>query len=164
MTRKHSPHQRHQGQSLIETLFVLFVMAVMCGVAASSMLWVQRKIQIQTAAEDLLNTVLTARTEALRRETRVTVCGANLVRAMRQGNCHCWRLSTYLATRLVDVCGRQQQRRLGFWRGTVATTQIAVNGHFCHWQQHSQPLHFIWRQWPQPHFEWRISGGHAHGV
>ena len=76
MTRKHSPHQRHQGQSLIETLFVLFVMAVMCVVAASSMLWVQRKIQIQTAAEDLQNTVLTARTEALRRETRVTVCVA----------------------------------------------------------------------------------------
>lgn len=76
MTHKQAPHQGHQGQSLIETLFVLFVMAVMCGVAASSMLWVQRKIQIQTAAEDLLNTVLTARTEALRREKRVTVCVA----------------------------------------------------------------------------------------
>lgn len=65
-----------QGQSLIETLFVLFVLAVMCGVTASSMLWMQRKIQIQTAAEDLLNAVLTARTEALRREKRVTLCVA----------------------------------------------------------------------------------------
>lgn len=69
-------HHPHQGQSLMETLFVLFLFAVMCGVAASSMLWVQRKIQMQVAAEDLLNAVLTARTEALRREKRVTLCVA----------------------------------------------------------------------------------------
>jgi type IV fimbrial biogenesis protein FimT len=61
---------------LIETLFVLLLLALFCVVAASSLRWVQRKIQIQAAAEDLLNTVLTARTEALRREKRVTVCVA----------------------------------------------------------------------------------------
>ena len=71
--------QNQHGQSLIETLFVLFVLAVMCGVVASSMRWVQHKIQIQTAAEDMLNAVLTARTEALRREKRVTLCVAELL-------------------------------------------------------------------------------------
>ena len=60
----------------METIFVLLVLAVMCGVLASSMRWVQQKIKIQTAAEDMLNAVLTARTEALRRENRVSLCVA----------------------------------------------------------------------------------------
>jgi type IV fimbrial biogenesis protein FimT len=76
MQSKKSAHPKQQGQSLVETLFVMFVLAVMCGVVASSMRWMQQKIQIQTAAEDLLNAVLTARTEALRREKRVTLCVA----------------------------------------------------------------------------------------
>jgi len=62
------------GQSLLETLFVLLLLAIMCGIAASSMRWMQKKIQIQAAAQDMLNAVLTARTEALRRERRVTLC------------------------------------------------------------------------------------------
>lgn len=60
----------------METIFVLLVLAVMCGVLASSMRWVQQKIKIQIAAEDMLNAVLTARTEALRRENRVSLCVA----------------------------------------------------------------------------------------
>ncbi len=64
------------GQSFLETLFVLFLLALMCGMAASSMRFVQTKIQIQTAAQDMLNAVLTARTEALRLERRVTLCVA----------------------------------------------------------------------------------------
>jgi type IV fimbrial biogenesis protein FimT len=76
MPSKKPAFKNQNGQSLIETLFVLFVLAVVCGVVASSMRWVQYKIQIQTAAEDMLNAVLTARTEALRREKRVTLCVA----------------------------------------------------------------------------------------
>ena len=64
------------GQSFLETLFVLFLLALMCGIAASSMRFIQTKIQIQTAAQDMLNAVLTARTEALRLERRVTLCVA----------------------------------------------------------------------------------------
>lgn len=67
------------GQSLIETLFVLMVIALMCGIAAFSMRSMQTNIQVQTAAQDMLNDVLTARTEAMRREKRVTLCVANLV-------------------------------------------------------------------------------------
>ena len=64
------------GQSFLETLFVLFLLALMCSMAASSMRFIQTKIQIQTAAQDMLNAVLTARTEALRLERRVTLCVA----------------------------------------------------------------------------------------
>jgi type IV fimbrial biogenesis protein FimT len=64
------------GQSFLETLFVLFLLALMCGMAASSMRFMQTKIQIQTAAQDMLNAVLKARTEALRLERRVTLCVA----------------------------------------------------------------------------------------
>ena len=64
------------GQSFLETLFVLFLLALMCGMAVSSMRFLQTKIQIQTAAQDMLNAVLTARTEALRLERRVTLCVA----------------------------------------------------------------------------------------
>jgi len=64
------------GQSFLETLFVLFLLALMCGMAASSMRFMQTNIQIQTAAQDMLNAVLTARTEALRLERRVTLCVA----------------------------------------------------------------------------------------
>jgi len=38
----------------------------------------QTKIQVHMAAEDMLSAVLTARTEALRRESRVTLCVATL--------------------------------------------------------------------------------------
>jgi type IV fimbrial biogenesis protein FimT len=71
--------QLQLGQSLIETLFVLMVIALMCGIAASSMRSMHTNIQIQTAAQDMLNDVLTARTEALRREKRITLCVAALV-------------------------------------------------------------------------------------
>jgi type IV fimbrial biogenesis protein FimT len=74
-SQKTMPH-RQLGQSLLETLFVLFLLAIMSSIAASSMRWMQTKIQVQTAAQDMLNTVLTARTEALRRERRVTLCVA----------------------------------------------------------------------------------------
>jgi type IV fimbrial biogenesis protein FimT len=66
------------GQSLIETLCVLVIVAILCGMGATSFQRMQTKIQVQMAAEDMLNAVLTARTQALRRESRVTVCVANI--------------------------------------------------------------------------------------
>ena len=68
--------QSQIGQSLMETLFVLLIVAILCASAASTLPWMQSKVQVQSAAEDLLNAVLTARTEALRREMRVTLCVA----------------------------------------------------------------------------------------
>ena len=66
------------GFSLIETLFVLLVLAILCGTAVSSFQTLQVRTQVQAASQSLLSDVLSARTEALRRERRVTLCAAAL--------------------------------------------------------------------------------------
>jgi type IV fimbrial biogenesis protein FimT len=63
---------------LIETLFVLLVLAILCGTALSSFQSLQVRAQVQAASQALLSDVLSARTEALRRERRVTLCAAAL--------------------------------------------------------------------------------------
>ena len=68
--------QRMQGQSLIETLFVLFLVAVLCGLSVSALHEAQTKFQVQAGAQALLNAVLSARAEAVRREKRVAICVA----------------------------------------------------------------------------------------
>lgn len=68
--------KRMQGQSLIETLFVLFLVAVLCGLSVSALHEAQTKFQVQAGAQALLNAVLSARAEAVRRETRVSICVA----------------------------------------------------------------------------------------
>jgi type IV fimbrial biogenesis protein FimT len=67
---------RMQGHSLIETLFVLFLVAVLCGFAVSALHEAQTKLQVQAGAQALLNAVLSARAEAVRREKRVSICVA----------------------------------------------------------------------------------------
>ena len=66
------------GFSLIETLFVLLVLAILCGTAVFSFQSLQVRAQVQAASQALLSDVLSARTEALRRERRVTLCAAAL--------------------------------------------------------------------------------------
>ena len=66
------------GYSLIETLFILFVLAILCGTVAFSFQQLQDRVQIQSASQALLSDFLSARTEALRRERRVTLCAAAL--------------------------------------------------------------------------------------
>jgi type IV fimbrial biogenesis protein FimT len=65
-----------QGHSLLDTMFALFVVALLCGVAASAMQGLQTSARLQTAAQELHSAVLTARTQALRLEKRVTLCAA----------------------------------------------------------------------------------------
>jgi type IV fimbrial biogenesis protein FimT len=64
------------GFSLIETLFVLLVLAILSGTAVFSFQSLQVRVQVQAASQALLSDVLSARTEALRREMRVTLCAA----------------------------------------------------------------------------------------
>ena len=64
------------GFSLIETLFMLFVLALLFSMAAPSFQSIQARVQVQAASQMLLSDVLSARTEALRRERRVTLCVA----------------------------------------------------------------------------------------
>jgi type IV fimbrial biogenesis protein FimT len=66
----------NRGHSLLDTLFALFIVALLCGVAASAMTGLQASIHLQTSAEALHSAVLTARTQALRLEKRVTLCAA----------------------------------------------------------------------------------------
>ena len=66
------------GYSLIEMLFMLFILGVLCGMLALSFQGLQNKVHTQAASEALLSDVLSARAEALRRERRVTLCAAVL--------------------------------------------------------------------------------------
>ena len=66
------------GYSLIEMLFMLLILGVLCGTVALSFQELQNMVHIQAASEALLNDILSARAEALRRERRVTLCAAAL--------------------------------------------------------------------------------------
>ena len=65
-----------KGYSLLDTLFALFIVAVLCGVAASSMQGLQTVAHLQTAAQALHAAVLNTRTQALRLEKRITLRAA----------------------------------------------------------------------------------------
>lgn len=84
-----------QGQSLLETLFVLLILAVLCGVAVSGWQTLQTAFHLQSSAEALYNAIQTTRTQALRLEKRVTLCAAapaleavNAVRTSQSIRCH----------------------------------------------------------------------------
>lgn len=67
---------RSQGHSLIDTLFVLFILALLGGMAASAMQSLRTSARLQSTAEALHSAVLSARTQAMRLEKRVTLCAA----------------------------------------------------------------------------------------
>lgn len=84
-----------KGQSLLETLFVLLILAVLCGVAVSGWQSLQTAFHLQSSAEALYNAIQTTRTQALRLEKRVTLCAAapaleavNPVRTSQFIRCH----------------------------------------------------------------------------
>lgn len=66
----------HRGHTLLDTLFALFIVALLCGVAASSMQAQQTQVRLQASAEALHSALLTASTQALRLEKRVSLCAA----------------------------------------------------------------------------------------
>jgi len=66
------------GYSLIEMLFMLFIVGVLCSSVALSFKELQIRVHIRAASEALLSDVLSARAEALRLERRVTLCAAAL--------------------------------------------------------------------------------------
>jgi len=66
------------GYSLIEMLFMLFIVGVLCSTVALSFKGLQSRVHIQAASQALLSDVLSARVQALRRERRVTLCAAAL--------------------------------------------------------------------------------------
>lgn len=64
----------HRGFTLLEALVVLALLAVLLSLAAPSLKSLQQKHQMQSQAEQLQASLLWARSEALRRQQRVTLC------------------------------------------------------------------------------------------
>lgn len=71
--------EHERGFTLTEALVVLAVLGTLLGLAAPAMSTLRQKHQMQAQAEDLLSSLMLARSEALKRQMRVTVCvrGAN---------------------------------------------------------------------------------------
>jgi len=65
---------RNRGFTLLEALLVLALLAVLLSLAAPSLQGLRHKHQMQSHAEQLQSSLLLARTEALRRQQRVTLC------------------------------------------------------------------------------------------
>lgn len=65
---------RNRGFTLLEALVVLALLAVLLSLAAPSLKGLRQKHQMQSQAEQLQASLLLARTEALRRQQRVTLC------------------------------------------------------------------------------------------
>jgi len=64
----------HRGFTLLEALVVLALLGVLLSLAAPSLKGLRQKHQMQSQAEHLQASLLWARSEALRRQQRVTLC------------------------------------------------------------------------------------------
>lgn len=65
---------RNRGFTLLEALVVLALLAVLLSLAAPSLQGLRQKHQMQSQAEQLQASLLLARSEAVRRQQRVTMC------------------------------------------------------------------------------------------
>jgi len=64
------------GFTLIETLIVIAVVAILLAIVAPSLQGVLANNQTATLGDDLFSSIMMARSEAVRRETIVTLCAA----------------------------------------------------------------------------------------
>ena len=62
------------GFTLLETLVVLALVAVLTGIAAPAMISWRLQQRMQAQAQALFDSLVLARSEALRQQQRVTVC------------------------------------------------------------------------------------------
>ena len=63
-----------KGFTLLEALVVLALMAALVALAAPSLSGLRQKHQMQSQAEQMLSSLMLARSEALQRQQRVTLC------------------------------------------------------------------------------------------
>jgi type IV fimbrial biogenesis protein FimT len=69
---------RHRGFTLMEALVVLVLLSVLLTLAIPHLKGMKQKHQMQSQAEQLQSSLLLARSEALRRQQRVTLCARAL--------------------------------------------------------------------------------------
>ncbi|WP_233254776.1 GspH/FimT family pseudopilin [Limnohabitans sp. T6-5] len=72
LSRAHSG--RAQGFTLLEALVVLGLLGILVALAAPTLSGVRERHQLQAQAEGFLDSLVLARSEALRRQQRVTLC------------------------------------------------------------------------------------------
>ena len=75
-----SPQSKTQlhGFTLLEALVAMALLAVLVGLAAPAMSGLRARQQLQSQGEAFLNSLVLARSEALRRQQRVSVCAQGL--------------------------------------------------------------------------------------
>jgi type IV fimbrial biogenesis protein FimT len=66
--------ERARGFTLVELLAVLAIVAVLAGAATPSMSALMRSVRLTTATNDLLASFAMARSEAVKRKSRVAMC------------------------------------------------------------------------------------------
>lgn len=73
---QHRPDERTAaaGLTLLETLVVMALIGVLVSLAAPALSALHQQHKLQAQAEDLLGSLVLARSEALRRQQRVTMC------------------------------------------------------------------------------------------
>jgi type IV fimbrial biogenesis protein FimT len=72
------PPGRAKGFTLLEALVVLAVLGVLVALAVPALSGMQARHQLQAQAEGLLDSLVLARSEALRRQQRITLCPRTL--------------------------------------------------------------------------------------
>ena len=72
--RESRPPDRAGGFTLLEALVVLALVGVLVAMAAPALSGMRSRHQLQAQAEGLLDSLVLARSEALRRQQRVTLC------------------------------------------------------------------------------------------
>lgn len=68
------PPHPERGFSLVETLSVVAILGILAGVAVPSLQSVGGSMRVSSASNELLADLLLARSEAIKRNTRVVVC------------------------------------------------------------------------------------------
>jgi len=71
---RHTQTQHNTGFTLIELMIVLSIAAILASIAAPSFQWIMSRTRLSTQANDLITALSLARSEAVKRGVRVTVC------------------------------------------------------------------------------------------